>query len=588
MYARSLIVAAVTILFAASATARPPRVTIDASSTYDDGQNDRSASVVFDGRLDTSWSEGQAGAGVDEWIEIDFGEFREITSVFVWGGEFSGGAKQFAERNRLKVAELIVTTDGGGQTHTVEFGDRYTHQEVRVNAQVRKTRLVIKEVYEGSIFDNTHIAEIAFDYPARVGEGSAAMSKWKEGKAYETELAAFEAALDKAFEECKAGESYSGNFKFLANAAVYGAPFMQQAVLDQVPAGYRGAFLDFDETAIKYLQKLKDVNVIPFLETGVARAMGEDRFWLEDLLKAFRAHEELISSRRPTIPNWGVQGLEPGALNGRGEPLSVDVNSSGLVHVADTANNRVQWYATDGRLAGGMGREAGIAWSWFGSEGDPYATGAAPGDGSKEFEQPVYLAVGNYDVLAVIDSTKRVQTFDEEGNALGDWVIPSEVQILSGRGCATPIITWWGDHFYFLLGREVWGYQATGEQVIKFETSDEILAGVILDGRLLVRHVGSEVMEYAVEDGFCQGKWLRKPVEDDGSEDWDMATDAEDNLYVATDAGWVYVYNKRGKFDRKIQLFTHPKNAMRIAVSPGMETLYVTAEDTVHRVDLSQ
>jgi hypothetical protein len=588
MYARSLIVAAVTILFAASAAARPPRVTIEASSAYDDGQTDRSAEVAFDGRLDTSWSEGQAGAGVDEWIEIDFGEFREITSVFVWGGEFSGGSKQYGERNRLKVAELIVTTDGGGQTHTVEFGDRYTSQEVRVNAQVRKTRLVIKEVYEGSIFDNTHVAEIAFDYPARMGEGAAAMSEWKEGKAYEAELVAYEEALDKAFDECKVGENYSANFKFISNAAVYGAPYLQAAVLEHVPAGYRGAFMEFDEVAIKYLQKLKDVNVIPYLETGVAKAMGEDRFWLEDLLKAFRAHEELISSRRPTIPNWGVSGLEPGALNGRGEPLAVDVNSSGLVHVADTANNRVQWYATDGRLAGGMGREAGIAWSWFGSEGDPYATGAAPGDGAKEFEQPVYLAVGNYDVVAVIDSTKRVQTFDEEGNAMGDWVIPSDVEILSGRGCATPIISWWEDHFFFMLGREVWGYQATGEQVIKFETSDDILAGVILDGRLLVRHEGLDVVEYAIEDGFCQGKWLRKPVEDDGSEDWDMATDAEDNLYVATDAGWVYVYNKRGKFDRKIQVFTHPKNAMRIAVSPGMETLYVTAEDTVHRVDLSQ
>jgi len=583
-----LLAIALTAAVGTSAWARAPRISIKASSTYEDSQHDRSAEMAFDGRLDTSWCEGQAGAGVDEWLEIDFGESRDVTSLFIWGGDYAGGEQQFGERNRLKRAELVLTTTSGEQRREVEFGDRFTNQEVRVNAGLRKVRVVVKEVYSGSVFDNTHIAEIALDYPTRPSAASEDLEEWTSGKEHETLSAEHIEVLGKAFEECQAGENYSRNFKFIANTAVHGAAYMQQAVNEHVTPGYRAGFIDFDETAVKYLQKLKDVNAIPFLEVGVARATGDDYYWLLDLLKAFRAHETLISSRRPTIPNWGVTGLEPGALNGRNEPLAIDVNSAGRIYVADTGNNRVQWYTIDGRLEGAIGREAGIAWSWFGIEGDPYATGAAPGDGAKEFEQPVHLAVGNYDILAVIDSTLRVQTFDEEGNAVGDWTIPSDFRVLSGRGCATPIVTWWGDEFYFLLGKEVWGYKSTGEQVVKFETSDEILAGVILDGRLLVQHEGQEVIEYAIEDGFCQGKWLRKPVEEDGSEDWEMATDADDNLYVATDAGWAYVYNKRGRFVRKVKMFDNPKNAMRIAISPDMLYLYVTAQDTIHRIELAE
>jgi len=188
----------------------------------------------------------------------------------------------------------------------------------------------------------------------------------------------------------------------------------------------------------------------------------------------------------------------------------------------------------------------------------------------------------------VIDSTLRVQTFDDELNPIGNWTIPSDQPVRPGTGCSTPIVSWWGDIFYFMLGNEVWGYQTTGEQVIKFTTADEILAAVILDGKLLVRHTGRQITEYALADGFNQGGWLRKEVENDGSEDWDLATDAEDNLYIATDAGWLYIYNKRGKFVRSEQFFDYAKNAMRIAVSPDMTTLYITAEDTIHRFELTE
>ncbi len=573
---------------ATTASARAPRVRIDASSSYDDGQVDRVPEMAFDGRIDTSWSEGQAGAGVDEWIEIDLGQMTDVGSVSIWAGDFSDGTKRFGEQNRLKVAEVIFVSEEGAETRVMEFGDRFTRHEIRIGKAIRKLKVVVKEVYAGSIFDNSHVAEIALDFPTRLGEATVKLDKWSEGKDHAAAAAEYEEARAAAYAGCKAGEEYSSNFKFLARAAVHGPPYIVDEVLAQVPAGYRASFLEFDEEAIEKIQRLKDVNAIPYLETALARATGDDVYWIEDLVKAFRAHETLISSRRHNIPAWGTTGLEVGALNGRREPLSVDVNSAGAVVVADVGNNRIQWFTTDGRVETVIGKEAGIAWSWFGEEGDPYATGAAPGDGASEFEQPVYAAVGNYDVLAVIDSTLRVQTFDEEGAAIGDWVIPSSFGVHPGRGCATPIITWWGDTFYFLLGREVWAYAKTGEQQAKFELADQIQAGVVLDGKLLVRHEGNDVVEYALADGFQQGKWLKKPVDEDGSEDWDMATDADDNLYVATDAGWLYVYNKRGKFQRKMQMFGNPKDRMRIAVSPTMETLYVSAEDEIHRIDLSE
>ena len=582
-----LLCSAVAVLaLATTAIGRPAKVRIEASSSYDDGETDRGAEMAFDGRIDTSWSEGQAGAGIDEWIQIDLGAFVDVGTLSIWGGNFSDGTKRHGEHNPVKVAEIVLTTEDGQETRTLEFGDRFTRHELRVGKPLRKVRLVIKEVYQGSIFDNTHVAEIALDYPTRLGEASVKLDKWMEGKEHEAAAAEYEEARSAAYAGCKAGEDYSANFKFLARAAIHGPPYLIDKVGELVPAGYRGSFLDFDEEAIEKLQRLKDVNVIPHLEGAGARATGDDVYWVEDLVKAFRAHEVLISSRRHNIPAWGATGLEVGALNGRDEPLSIDVNSEGRVVVADVGNNRIQWFTTDGRADKVIGREAGIAWSWFGEEGDPYATGAAPGADAGEFEQPVYASVGNYDVLAVIDSTLRVQTFDDEANAQGDFLIPASFSVHPGRGCATPIITWWGDVFYFLLGSEVWGFSPTGDKVVQFDTGETILAGVVLDGKLLVRHEGTEIIEYALEDGFKQGKWLKKPLDNDGSEDWDMATDAEDNLYVATDAGWIYIFNKRGKFVRKLQAFDNPKDRMRIAVSPAMDTLYVTAEDAIHQVEL--
>ena len=578
----------VLMFVATTASAKAPRVRVQASSSYEDGETDRGPEMAFDGRIDTSWSEGQAGAGIDEWIEIDLGRMTDVGTVSIWAGDFSDGTKRFGEQNRLKVAEIVFVSEEGAETRNLEFGDRFTRHELRIGKPIRKLKVSVKEVYQGSIFDNSHIAEIALDYPTRLGEGTVKLDKWMEGKEHGELAAAYVLARSDAYAGCKAGEEYSRNFKFLARAAVHGPLHIDEKVQELVPPGYRASFLQFDEEAIEKVQRLKDVNAIPYLETALARATGDDVYWIEDLVKAFRAHEILISSRRHNIPAWGTTGLEVGALNGRSEPVSMDVNSAGGVVVADVGNNRVQWFTTDGRSEKLIGKEPGIAWSWFGEEGDPYATGAAPGDGAGEFEQPVYAAVGNYDVLAVIDSTLRVQTFDEEGNAKGDWVIPSSFGVHPGRGCATPIITWWGDVFYFLLGREVWGYSPAGDQQVKFEVADQIQAGVVLDGKLLVRHESNEVIEYALVDGFQQGKWLKKPVDEDGSEDWDMATDADDNLYIATDAGWLYTYNKRGKFLRKLQMFGNPKDRMRIAVSPTMETLYVSAGDEIHRVDLSE
>ncbi len=564
------------------------KTTIKASTVYEGGDASYTAEMAFDGLLDTSWSEGQAGAGVDEWVEIDFGETRAIHRVSIWGGEFSEGSKKFSERNRLKTAHIVVSNDEGEKTYKVEFGDRYTRHDFPISTNARKVRVIIKDTYSGAIFDNTHIAEIAFDYPDKFGGDLPKWDKWWDSKDSEERETAFEEALNAAYEQCKASEDYSNQFRFIARAAVHGPDYLHEKVAELVPAGWRGAYLPIDTDAVEYLQRLKDVNAIPYLEAAASRATGDDQFWLEDLVKAFRAHEELISSRRMSIPNWGTTGLEPGALNGHGEPLSIDVNTSNRIYVADVGNNRVQWFTPDGRMEGMFGGEPGVAWEWFGSEGDPYATGAAPGDGPGQFKQPLYVAVGNYDIVAVIDASKRVQTFDEEGNPIGDWVIPSDEYIGYGRGCATPIISWWGDEFFFMIGKEVWVYTAHGQMLRKFALPEEILAGVVADGKLLIRHAERDIVEYAIQDGFRQGSWPRKPIPEDGSEDWDLATDAEDNLYVATDAGVVYIYNKKGKFSRKVEMFANPKNLMRICVSPDMSTLYVTAQDQIHRVDLGQ
>jgi hypothetical protein len=233
-----------------------------------------------------------------------------------------------------------------------------------------------------------------------------------------------------------------------------------------------------------------------------------------------------------------------------------------------------------------IGGEKAIVTSWFGDESEPYASASKEGREPGQFMQPMFVCVGNYDNVMVIDADLRVQTFDPDGKPIAQWQIETRWRPRSGAGNATPIITWLDDDFYIIVRDEVWTYTAEGEKKNQYNLEGgKVQAGVIAaKGKLLIRHVGSrEITEYKPEDGFKQGRWMKKDVPDDGSEDWDLATDEKDGLYVVTDAGKVYHFNKRGKFLGEIPVFENPKDMPRIAVFDTL--IFVSAKDKITRYE---
>jgi hypothetical protein len=278
--------------------------------------------------------------------------------------------------------------------------------------------------------------------------------------------------------------------------------------------------------------------------------------------------------------------MEKGAFNSRGEPLPIDVDSQGNVWAADVGNNRVQRLTAAGTVDKVLGHpEKGVVEEWFGEQDQPYASAAKTGRDPGQFVQPLDLTVGNFDVLAVVDAELQVQTFDSEGNPKAQWKIDSDWKARAGRGNSTPMVTWLDDDFLFLVKDEVFIYSATGELKKRFHLEGgEVQCGVIAaGGRLLVRHVGSrDIVEYTPADGFRQGIWTRQGVPDDGSEDWDMATDEKDNLWVVTDAGHAYVWNKKGKYLKDIQIWDNARDMPRVAVFDTI--VYVAAKDEITRI----
>jgi len=503
----------------------------------------------------------------------------------VWGGAF-GSREEWQGRGRLAEATILVKGPGGDLEKTMTFGDRFARRDVSIGSEVRTLRITIDAVHEGTIFADTHIAEIAFDFTAAPDPAwQAAIDKSiSRSRSLRTAPAKALEALDTAYLLCKANDDYSSNFKAIGSHAVRGPDYLLAQVKKHVPPGYRLQFLQFDEAAFEKLGRLKDPNAISYLEVAAMGAIKDaDRIWLLETVEFFKAYQDLRRTPRSTVPNWGSTGLENGAFMGRGEPLSISVDSSGNVWVADVGNNRVQRLSPQGTstlVLGGEGRV--VAEQWFGDSGSPYASGATPGREGGQFVQPLHVSVGNYDLAAVIDAELRVQVFGADGKLHSTWTIDTPWRPEAGTGNGTPIITWLDDNFYFLLGDEVFVYSAKGELKTRYhlEGGGVQCAVIAAGGRLLVRHVGArEIIEYNPADGFRQGRWARKGVPDDGSEDWDMATDEKDNLYVVTDAGKIYKWNKRGRFLKEIPIFENPRDMPRIAVFGP--TIYVAAKDEI-------
>jgi hypothetical protein len=117
---------------------------------------------AIDGLLESSWVEGVTGLGAGEWIVLDFPEAIEVHSIGLDVG-FDRDADIFAKNNRIKRATFTFSS---GEVVTLDFADVRGMQSVPLvrapgpNIETTFVKMVIEEVYPGSQYDDTCLAEI--------------------------------------------------------------------------------------------------------------------------------------------------------------------------------------------------------------------------------------------------------------------------------------------------------------------------------------------------------------------------------------------------------------------------------------------
>lgn len=138
---------------------------VKASSTYppDEGGS-YDAGKLIDGKVATSWVEGEEGSGLGAWLEIDLGGTREIDTIKFWAGMWY--SSEFWNRaNRPKQIDLEFSD---GSTHVCQLQDAHAVQVCSFpKKSTSKVKAVVKQIYSGTAWPDTAISEIqVFDTTA--------------------------------------------------------------------------------------------------------------------------------------------------------------------------------------------------------------------------------------------------------------------------------------------------------------------------------------------------------------------------------------------------------------------------------------
>jgi len=118
--------------------------------------------MATDGALETAWVEGVVGPGTGEWIELSFPGTIEVHSIRVDVG-YDHDAEIFGKNNRIKQVTLVFSS---GDTVPLSFADKRGMQTMPLvrapgpNIETTSVRVVIDEVFAGSTYDDTCLAEI--------------------------------------------------------------------------------------------------------------------------------------------------------------------------------------------------------------------------------------------------------------------------------------------------------------------------------------------------------------------------------------------------------------------------------------------
>ena len=572
------------LLTTMTALAAGPR----ASSTLENEDGKQSADLAFDGLLQTGWAEGEIGSGEGEWVELDLGRTTQVDTITIWPGDLSEGAKSFREHGRPR--KLTVSIDGNPVGGQLTLLDEMKRIEIPAGVSGRKLRITIDEAYEGMVFPDTTIAEVAINWP-EPGDHPRLQKYYSsaEAKAAQDEFNGQLEAAYTASKEAEFGDAES--MAFLMDAVADGPQFLREPVARHVPAGFRAQEILSARRAQKALRKLQDSNAIPAFEMAALRADEQEQKVLAETVEVFYAYQELIGGPSRNVGYWGEPGWALGQLNGKGEPVTLEVDRYGSVYAADVGNSRVQLFNEEGRPMRQWGPEADITERWFGRKARWYVSGAKPGEGPGEFQNVVDVELipeKEADGFAALDARGKVAVYDSEGRARISWTVETRGQAEPGLG-GTSYLEWSSkkEQLIAIIEDQVVTFSLDSEEVGRYELEDGTpnAAEIGKNGRLLLVY-GDEIKEVNPADGFNYGTVIGDEVLGEGFEDIDLTMDEDNRLWVLTDTGWVFKFKKPGKLEFKIRAFERPLQHPRIAVREGI--LYMCSDDRIERVDILQ
>ncbi len=570
------------------AVAAGPVPRVKASSQLQNDAGKQIAELAFDGLLGTGWIEGEDGAGKGAWIELDLRASTDIQSLSLWPGNLSEGKKSYREYSRPHT--ITVKIDGKVFGTPLRILDEVQRLDIPVGQQGKVVRIEIDEVYEGFVFTDCTISELAVNYLESKGAAQAVLEEWEQSEEGQAAYQDYLDELEGNYQAHKRAEFGAPEaLAWIMDAAGDGAHYLRQPVQKRVPMGSRAQALHSDKEAIDALRKLKDANSIPALEMAQLRATGQDKAWLEELVEIFYAYQELIGGGNLNVPYWGETGWVEGALQSFGEPIPVVVDRFGSVYVADVGNNRVQRFAENGRPDRVWGGPPDIADTWFGRGRDWYVSGSAPGDGPGQFHNPIAVELipqKEMDLIAILDAERRVQIFDPDGNQLIGWHLNTDREVepaLGGEGHLA-----WLDSkglLYAFFGSEAIAFDVHGQELLRFDIEDGTPNDVLVyKGKFLLVYRDAVVRYEA--DGFRDRQMMDMDDFDAGYEDVDLALDEEGKIWAVTDTGRAFKFKRPGKLEFMVDISEYSLEHPRFCVRDGL--LHATDRDRIIVIDALQ
>lgn len=546
------------------------------------------SSMAVDGLLQTAWMEDVVGNGENQSFTLNLSQSTEIKVISIWPGNLSNGSRSYKQYARPKVIRVLV--DGNQVGNPIRLLDKPQRLDVDHKGQGKKIEIVIDEVFEGMVYSDLAIAEVAVNFPDN-SQGERVV-KWAESKDGTRVQDKYVETLNIAYDKCKTAEfGDRDSFELLGVAAADGSPHFQSKVQGLVPDGFRIQALPSDETAQKALRKLKDPNAIPYLELASLRTSGKEKALIQSDVEYLEAYGELLGGANRNVKFWGEEGWATGEVRSLGEPLPIEVNRVGELYLADIGNNRIQMFNEEGRVTRTWGgAEANITNEWF-VKGRPwYVSGATPGRKPGQFVNPVdivFLPEKDADGFATLDANGRVQLFDIEGRSLISWTAnPTYAPEPKLGGTAYLVYLPQKDYICTILQDEGICFNREAEEMNRWPIKDGTPNAVeVVKNDVILMAFGDTIVSYAF-DGFRNRIVIDEKILGQGFESLDMTVDETGKLWVITDRGNVYKFKKPGKLEYSLLAIERTIKNPRIAVLEDI--LYISTDDRIEVIDIRQ